>query len=91
MYLPKVEKEQVLKVAKERRILTPKATRHKLPARPVAVNVSLSLLKDRDISVEEANRKLAEHLRDKKLTRYDKGVEWMGRTYDEVLYVFSET
>ena len=90
MYLPKVEKKQVLEVAKEKRILTPKATRHKLPARPVAVNVPLSLLRDWDISIEEANRRLAAQLRNMKLKRYDKGVEWMGRTYDEVLYVFSD-
>lgn len=90
MYLPKVEKNQVLKVAKEKRVLTPKATRHMLPARPVAVNVPISLLQDREITIEEANRRLADQLRDKKLSRFDPGVEWMGRTYDEVLYVFSD-
>lgn len=90
MYLPKVEKNQVLKVAKEKRVLTPKATRHMLPARPVAVNVPISLLQDREITIKEANRRLADKLRDKKLSRFDPGVEWMGRTYDEVLYVFSD-
>ena len=91
IYLPKVEKKNVLEVAQDNRVFTPKATRHRLPARPVAVNVPLSLLKDNTSSVEEANRKLAEHLKDRPLKRYDPGTKWMGRTYDEVLYVFSES
>jgi hypothetical protein len=90
LYLPRVEKTQVIEVAKEKRILTPKATRHKLPARPVAVNAPLSMLRDKNITIDEANKKLAEQLREKKLTRFDPGTEWMGRTYDEVLYVFSD-
>jgi hypothetical protein len=91
IFPPKIEKEQVIKVAQCKQILTPKATRHKLPARPVAVNAPLSLLKDRDITVEEANRRLAEYLRSKKLRRYNPGAHWMRRTYDEVLYVFSDS
>ena len=90
IYLPKVDKEHVVKVAKEKRIFSPKATRHRLPARPVTVNVPLNLLKDTSISIEGANRKLADHLSNKNLTSYYPGVEWMGRTYDEVLYVFSD-
>lgn len=89
LYLPKVDKQNVLEVAQEKRIFTPKATRHRLPARPVAVNVPLSLLRDKESTVEEANRKLAEQLKSKTITRYDPGTRWMGRTYDEVLYVFS--
>jgi hypothetical protein len=91
MYLPKVDKSQVLDVAQHKTVLTPKATRHRLPARPVAVNAPLSLLKDKNISVEEANRRLYDLLKDKKLERFDPGTKWMGRTYDEVLYVFSDS
>ena len=90
LYLPKVAKKEVVKLATGKKILTPKATRHRLPARPVAVNVPLSLLRDKEISTEDANKRLAEMLKGKKITRYDPGVEWMGRTYDEVLYVFSD-
>ena len=90
IYLPKIEKKEVVELATENKILTPKATRHKLPARPVAVNVPLTLLRDQKISIEDANKRLAEMLKGKKITRYDPGVEWMGRTYDEVLYVFSD-
>jgi hypothetical protein len=54
----------------------------------VQVNVPLELLRDKEISLEEANERLRETLADKKLVRYEPGTEWMGRTYDEVLYVF---
>ena len=91
MYLPKVGKKNVLDVAQENRVFTPKATRHRLPARPVAVNVPLSLLRDKESTVEEANRKLSDKLKKMTLKRYNPGTKWMGRTYDEVLYVFSES
>jgi hypothetical protein len=91
MYLPKVGKKNVLDVAQENRVFTPKATRHRLPARPVAVNVPLSMLRDKESTVEEANRKLSDKLKKMTLKRYNPGTKWMGRTYDEVLYVFSES
>jgi hypothetical protein len=88
LFLPKVEKSQVVETAVQGQVFTPKATRHRLPARPVQVNVPLELLRDKKISLEEANARLRETLEDKKLVRYEPGTEWMGRTYDEVLYVF---
>ena len=48
------------------------------------------MLRDTEISLDDANAKLAEYLNKKKVTRYDQGAEWMGRTYDEVLYIFSD-
>lgn len=87
---PKVEKINVLTVARSRKVFTPKATRHNLPARPVCVNVPLSLLLNRDLSREEANKILSEILHRKKLEKFNPGVKWMDRTYDEVLYVFSD-
>jgi hypothetical protein len=91
LYLPKVKKEQVIETATGEKVFTPKATRHRLPARPVGVNVPLSLLRDKEITVYDANNTLAELLRGKKLNRYDPGTEWMGRIYDETLYVFSDS
>lgn len=90
LYIPKVEKEEVVDIATKNQVFTPKATRHRLPARPLSVNVPLSLLRNKEMSLEEANIQLAEHLRQRTLTRYDQGAKWMGRTYDEVLYIFSE-
>lgn len=90
IYPPKIKKKQVIEVAQRHQVFTPKSTRHRLPARPVQVNAPLELLKDKEISIEEANRKLFDVLKDKKYTRYDPGAKWCGRVYDEVLYVFSD-
>jgi hypothetical protein len=90
IYIPKVEKQEVIDMATRNQVFTPKATRHRLPARPLGVNVPISLLRDKDISLDEANRVLAQHLAKKKVKRYDYGMKWMGRAYDEVLYVFSD-
>ena len=90
LYIPKVEKQEVVDIATNNQVFTPKATRHRLPARPLSIDVPLSLLRNTEISLEEANAQLAEHLNKKTLTRYDQGAEWMGRTYDEVLYIFSD-
>jgi hypothetical protein len=85
---PLIDKSQIVELASKHKVMIPKATRHRLPARPVQVNVPLSLLRDKDMSVEEANRVLGDMLRKKKLRRYNPGAEWMGRKYNEVLYVF---
>ncbi len=88
LFPPRVEKRQVVELAMQGRVLTPKATRHRLPARPVQVNVPLEHLRDQVISLEESNSQLRQMLSDRKLARYEPGAEWMGRTYDETLYVF---
>lgn len=90
LYIPKVEKQQVVDIATNNQVFTPKATRHRLPARPLSLDVPLSLLRDTEISLEDANAKLAEYLNKKIVTRYDQGAEWMERIYDEVLYIFSD-
>jgi hypothetical protein len=88
LFPPRVEKRQVVELALQGRVFTPKATRHRLPARPVQVNVPLGHLRDRVISMEEANARLHRMLSERKLARYKPGTLWMGRTYDETLYVF---
>lgn len=86
---PLISKEQIVELAQKHKVMIPKATRHRLPARPIQVNVPLGLLRDKNITVEKANQELGEMLRKRKLRRYDPGTEWMGRMYNEVLYVFS--
>ncbi|MCD6360181.1 MAG: ParB N-terminal domain-containing protein [Armatimonadetes bacterium] len=90
IYPPKVKKHIVVELAQGGKLLTPKATRHRLPARPVGVNVPLSLLRDKKITLQEANKRLRDLLQSKKVKRLKPGAHWMGRTYDEVLYVFSD-
>jgi hypothetical protein len=85
---PLVEKEQILELASMGKVFTPKATRHLLPARPIQVNVPLNLLRNKKLTLEEANQVLSEMLHKRELRRYDPGRRWMGRTYNEVLYVF---
>ena len=89
LYMPKVKKHEVINLAIQNQVFTPKATRHSLPARPLSVNVPLSLLRNKDISLEKATRRLTRHLKKMTLIRQDQGAEWMGRKYDEVLYIFS--
>ncbi len=89
LYPPKVTKQEVLKIASRNKVFTPKATRHRIPARPLNVNIPLSLLRDKEITLKEANQYLAQYLENKEVTRRDQGEQWMGRTYDEVLYLFS--
>jgi hypothetical protein len=50
--------------------------------------VPLQLLRDQETSLEESNTRLRRKLKDRRLARYLPGAEWMGRTYDETLYVF---
>ena len=88
IYPPQVSKEDVVDLAERGMVFTPKATRHKLPARPLRVNVPLSLLKDTDLTVEEANLVLRDFLMKKKLVRINPGRSWRGKTFDETLYVF---
>ena len=90
LYMPKVEKQQVIDVATRNQVFTPKATRHKLPARPIGLNVPLSLLRNQEINLKEANTLLADHLRNKKVRRHDPGAKWMNSAYEEVLYIFSD-
>lgn len=90
IYPPRVSKEDIVDLAERGKVFTPKATRHKLPARPLRVNVPLSLLKNTNLTVEEVNLVLREYLMKKKLVRINPGRSWRGQTYDETLYVFKD-
>ncbi len=87
---PKVEKHHIIDIVKAGKVFTFKATRHIIPARPLGVDIPLSPLKDQDISVENANRKLSELLKAKVLRRFSPGQIWWGRRYDGALYVFED-
>jgi hypothetical protein len=85
---PKIRKEQVVELARAGRVLVFKATRHIIPARPLGVDVPLSLLRDDGLSVEEANERLSSMLSRRKLVHLSKGASWNGRRYEEDLYAF---
>lgn len=88
LYPPKIEKKQVVEIARMGRIFTFKATRHIIPARPVGVDVPLSLLQDPYLSIKEANQHLSRMLINRRLKLIPPGGIWMGRRYDENLYFF---
>jgi len=85
---PKIRKEQVVEMARAGKVLVFKATRHIIPARPLGVDVPLYLLRDEDLSVEEANERLSSMLSRRKLVHLSQGASWNGRRYEEDLYVF---
>ena len=85
---PQIDKEQVIESAIKGRTFIFKSTRHIIPARPMAVNVPLSLLKDDSLSIEAANEKLSEMLRGRSLRHLQPGSSWNGRRYEEDLYIF---
>jgi len=90
LFPPKIEKEHVIETAKKGRVFTFKATRHIVPARPVGVDVPLSLLRDLSLSVEEANERLSALLSQKRLRHLPQRGIWRGRRYDEDLYLFED-
>ena len=87
---PKVEKCHIIDIAKAGKVKTFKVTRHIVPTRPLGGDVPLDLLKDRDISIEEANRRLSTLLKAKVLRRFSPGQVWWGRRYNEALYLFED-
>lgn len=88
---PRIDKSQVLEVARRGEVFSFKATRHIVPARPVGVDVPLSLLRDEELTLEEANQRLKELLEGKVLRRIPPGSLRGGRRYEEELYVFEGT
>lgn len=90
IYPPIIEKNQVLDVARSGQVLAYKSTRHVIPARPIGVNVSLSLLQDPELNVSEVNSMLSESLHSKRLRRIPPGTLIGNRRYEEELYVFED-
>jgi hypothetical protein len=87
---PALEKEQVMSSAIQGHVLPCKATRHVIPGRPVGVDVPLKLLKNHEISLEEANARLAALIERKKTEDMPPGTLWRGRRYDEHTCIFAD-
>ena len=87
--LPIFTKKQIRECALQGRLLPHKATRHVIPSRPLRVDVPLSLLRDANISLTEANRKMDELLNRKNVIVKPPGSIVDGRRYDEELLIFS--
>lgn len=87
---PALGKEQVVSSAVQRHVLPCKATRHIIPGRPVGVDVPLMLLKNHEISLEEANARLAALIERKTTEDMPPGTLWRGRRYDELTCIFAD-
>ena len=87
---PTLGKEKVLSAAVQGHLLPCKATRHVIPGRPVGVDVPLTLLKNHEINLEEANAKLAALIERKKAVEMPPGTVWRGRRYDERTRLFAD-
>jgi len=87
---PKISKDEIVKSALSGRVFEWKATRHVIPARPLSVNVPLSLLKDTSKSLAEVDHELIDLLKRKKLKQLPSGSIVEGRRYEEEVYVFEE-
>jgi len=87
--LPIFTKQQIRNCGMEGNLLPHKVTRHVIPSRPLRINVPLSLLRDQDISLPEADLRLNEILARKQMTTRPPGSIVEGRRYEEELLVFS--
>ena len=87
--LPIFTKEQIRECGVQGRLLPHKVTRHVIPSRPLGINVPLSLLRDQNISLPEADLKLKELLKRKRITSKPPGSVVEGRRYEEELLLFS--
>jgi len=88
--LPVFKKEEIREFGLEGRLLPHKVTRHVIPSRPLAVDIPLTLLRNSDISREEADGQLSDILSRRRMERKPPGSFVEGRRYDEELLVFSE-
>lgn len=87
--MPAFSKTEIREFGLERKLLPHKVTRHIIPSRPLAMDVPLELLLDRNISCQEADAKLGEILARRKVEKKPPGSVVDGRRYDEELLVFS--
>jgi hypothetical protein len=87
---PKLTKEAVIETALSGEVFTYKATRHVIPARPLFLNVSLSLLREGEKSLDEVNRELKSMLEKKRLKKILAGSLLDGRRYEEDVYIFED-
>ena len=85
---PKIHKKEVKETALRGEVFTYKATRHIIPARPLGIDIPLSLLRAENLSIEEAQEAFSNILKERKFRRIPPGSLWKGRRYDEELYVF---
>lgn len=86
--LPIFTKHQIREFGLTGQLLPHKVTRHVIPSRPLEIDVPLQMLTDKEISLEEANRKLGEFLAGRHIDKRPAGSVVEGRRYEEELLIF---
>jgi len=85
---PVITKEQVVEVVKRGDVFPPKSTRHRIPARPIGVGLSLDILMGDEKTLDEVNQILSKQLKSSRLRRLPPGSVYRGRRFEDTLYVF---
>lgn len=86
--VPQVSKEAVVDAALNKKVFARKATRHVIPARPLNLTITLSILKNQNLA--QIRKQLTKLLRQKRLKHLPAGSTVGGRTYEEDVYTFEE-
>ncbi len=84
---PRLTKDCIISTALSGEVFSYKATRHVVPARPLHVDVPLSMLRG-DRAVDEVNEELRRRLAKRRLRLVSAGNVFKGRRYEESVYVF---
>jgi hypothetical protein len=85
---PVITKQQVIDAVQRGEVFPPKSTRHRIPARPIGVGLSLEMLRDPKITLDDINLKLSKQLKSLRLRRLPPGSIYRGRRFENTLYVF---
>jgi hypothetical protein len=85
---PPIRKEDVREFGIRDDLLPHKATRHLIPTRPLGVNVPLEMLQNKNMELEEINRKLMESLKKRRLQKLEAGSVIENRRYEEQVFLF---
>jgi len=84
---PRLTKDYIVRTALSGAVFAYKATRHVVPARPLHVDVPLSLLRGGE-AVGAVNEELRRRLERRRLRFVSAGTVFRGRRYEEAVYVF---
>jgi len=87
---PRVTKGSIINTALSGSVFSFKTTRHVIPARPLNLNVPLTLLRNSEKSINGVNNELKGMLQRRHLKHVAAGSVLDGRRYEEDLYLFEE-
>ena len=85
---PPAHKEHILRAGVSLNPFPHKATRHRIPSRPLDINIPLTILTNRDTTLEQANNVVLQFLGSRKLSRMPAGSLIENRRYEEEVFLF---